>query len=75
MEHEKDDPRTIPRAKDDETASPLGRGADPGASVDVGPPEAQGIGGQHGHQSSNARGGPEGMLHRENEDAGQGARD
>lgn len=75
MEHEKDDPRSIPREKDDEHVSPLGRGADPGTSVEGGPIEGSGIGGQHGHRSAGAKGGPEGILHRENEDAVQQARD
>ena len=65
----------IPREQDKKGLSPLGRGAHPGTSVEGGPLEATGPGGQHGHQSANAKGGPEGTLHRENEDAAQGARD
>jgi hypothetical protein len=76
MDHEKDDPRTIPREKDEKGAlSPLGRGADPGTSVEGGPLGAAGPGGQHGHASANAKGGPAGILHRENEDAAQSTRD
>ena len=75
MENEKPDPRMIPREKDDEAPSPLGRGADPGTSVEGGPISAKGPGGQHGHQSASAKGGPEGMLHRENEDAVQSSRE
>lgn len=76
MEHEKDEPRLIPREKDEGgKLSPLGRGASPGTSVEGGPLTASGIAGQHGHQSANAKGGPGGMLHRENEDAVQSTRD
>lgn len=75
MDPEKDDPRTIPRERDDKAVSPLGRGADPGTSVEGGPIEAEGPHGQHGHQSAKAKGGPEGLLHRENEDAVQSARE
>lgn len=75
MDREKKDPRMIPREKDDRSLSPLGRGADPGTSVEGGPIEGSGIGGQHGHQSANAKGGPEGVLHRENEDAVQSSRE
>lgn len=75
MEHERDDPDMIPPEKDDKRLSPLGRGANPGTSVEGGPLGAEGIGGQHGHASADAKGGPEGQLHRENEDAVQSARD
>lgn len=75
MDHEKKDPRMIPREKDDKSLSPLGRGADPGSAIEGGPIEGTGIAGQHGHQSSNAKGGPEGLVHRENEDAMQRERD
>ncbi|HUR68615.1 MAG TPA: hypothetical protein VM370_05155 [Candidatus Thermoplasmatota archaeon] len=75
METEKKDPRMIPREKDDDALSPLGRGADPGTSVEGGPIQASGPGGLHGAQTPRAKGGPEGMLHRENEDAVQSARD
>lgn len=75
MDAEKDDPKMIPREKDDRKLSPLGRGARPGTSVEGGPPTAEGVGGQHGHASANAKGGPEGALHRENEDAVQDARE
>lgn len=53
----------------DKRASPLGRGANPGTSVEGGPIEAEGPGGLHGHQSPGAKGGPSGLVHRENEDA------
>lgn len=71
---ERPDPRMIPREGEDASVSPLGRGADPGTSVEGGPISASGIAGQHGRQSANAKGGPEGMLHRENEDAEQRTR-
>lgn len=67
VDTEKDDPRTIPRR--DEKASPLGRGADPGTSVEGGSPDARGPAGPHGMNVPGEKGGPEGMLHRENEDA------
>jgi hypothetical protein len=75
MDAEKKDPRMIPREKDERNTSPLGRGADPGTSVESGPIEGVGPAGQHGHQSANAKGGPEGQLHRENEDAEQRSRE
>lgn len=61
----------IPR---EDEASPLGRGANPGTSVEGGPVRAEGVAGQHGLASAKAKGGPEGMVHRENEDADQTTR-
>ena len=60
----------------DPHASPLGRGAAPGTSVDVGPltPSEGGVAGLHGMGVPNARGGPDGMVARENEDSKQTAR-
>lgn len=68
---ERPDTNVIP---DDPHASPLGRGANPGTSLEGGPLSASGIAGQHGHQSANARGGPDGMVSRENEDMMQPVR-
>lgn len=56
----------------DKHASPLGRGANPGPSVDAGPlraSEGGGIATPHGHNVPNAAGGPSGFLTRENEDS------
>jgi hypothetical protein len=67
-----DRPETTRAERDDPRASPLGRGADPGPSVETGPLTASGTGGAagpHGMGVPDEKGGPEGMLHRENEDA------
>lgn len=72
---EKPEENVIPK---DKGASPLGRGADPGAAgSDTSPLPSGGasIAGQRGHQMPNARGGPEGFVDRENEDVKQGVRD
>lgn len=60
------EPNVVP-----EGASPLGRGADPGVAGDEGAsgiPDAQGISGPRGAATPGARGGPSGMVDRENED-------
>lgn len=56
----------------DPHATPLGRGADPGPSVDAGPLRASdggAIATPHGHQVPNAAGGPGGFHARNNEDS------
>lgn len=58
----------------DARASPLGRGANPGTSVEGGPIEATGIAGLHGANVPGERGGPDGMISRENEDSVPAAR-
>ena len=58
----------------DARASPRGRGANPGTSVEGGPIEASGIGGLHGANVPGERGGPDGMVSRENEDSVPAAR-
>lgn len=79
MDSEKPDPKTIPRERDERgDASPLGRGADPGiAGGDTTPIPSGGssIAGQRGANLPGARGGPEGMVDRENEDTMQSSRD
>lgn len=72
MDTEKPDPDMPPRK--DKHATPLGRGADPGPSVEGSAPDAQGIAGPRGHQTPGAQGGPSGIVDRENEDAIQKAR-
>lgn len=67
MEPEKDDPRMIPRR--DRRASPLGRGADPGTAGEGVTRGHQGPHGLHGANVPGEKGGAEGTLHRENEDA------
>lgn len=79
VDHEKPDPKLIPRERDERgDASPLGRGAAPGtAGEDTAPLPAGGasIAGQRGATLPGARGGPEGELDRENEDARQTRRE
>ena len=59
----------------DERASPLGRGANPGTSVEGGPIAGTGIAGLHGHAVPHEKGGPDGMVTRENEDSVTTARE
>lgn len=66
--------KNMPPREDDPHATPLGRGANPGTSVEGGPIAGSGIAGQHGHQVPGERGGPAGMADRENEDAKTTAR-
>lgn len=69
---------TVPTRGKDPSASPLGRGADPGAAgADTSPLPSGGasIAGQRGHNRPNAQGGPEGFVDRENEDVRQTHRD
>ena len=57
--------------KADPQLSPLGRGANPGASVETGPltePGSGAIAGQRGLGVAGEKGGPAGMETRENED-------
>lgn len=56
----------------DKNATPLGRNANPGTSVDTGPLQAGESGSiptPHGHHAPNATGGPSGFLTRDNEDS------
>lgn len=72
-----DRPETTRAERDDPRASPVGRGANPGTSVETGPLTASGSGGPaglHGMGVPDEKGGPEGMLHRENEDSVPAAR-
>lgn len=69
-------PERLEGVDDVEGASPLGRGANPGEVADTYPlSDRQGsVAGQRGANIPNARGGPEGMLDRENEDVKPTAR-
>lgn len=75
MDAEKPDTNTPMREKKGEGLSPLGRGANPGAHDPAGALDGPSIAGQRGMQTPNARGGPSGMIDRENEDSMQARRD
>ena len=72
-----DRPEPMRAERDDPRVSPLGRGANPGTSVEMGPltDSANGsVAGQRGMGVPNERGGPDGMVSRENEDSVPAAR-
>jgi hypothetical protein len=71
-----DPPEPLEGVDNREEASPLGRGANPGAVPDASPlSDTHGsVAGLRGMDSPNARGGPEGFLDRENEDVRPTAR-
>lgn len=56
-------------------ASPLGRGADPGTSAEIGPITRTGIAGAKGANVPGEKGGASGLVHRENEDSVTSARE
>lgn len=73
MRRERPDPNMIPR--EDPYASPLGRGANPGPHADTAPLSGgPSIAGLRGQGVPGERGGPDGMVSRENEDVPHTAR-
>lgn len=69
---DRSDPSQDPK---DRRGSPLGRGANPGTSVERGPLRGQGIAGPRGGNVPGEKGGASGLATRENEDSVQTSRE
>jgi hypothetical protein len=63
---DREEPR---RDQRDPHATALGRGVDPGTSVEGGPIQGQGIAGPRGDNVPGEKGGPSGEMDRDNEDS------